>query len=69
MDNHKRDALLLIDKIKQHLTTPDGGHAIRAETLADISRLQLAVETPFETINRIGYQVFGQKRHLVSREH
>ncbi|KAI4275362.1 MAG: hypothetical protein L6R38_005883 [Xanthoria sp. 2 TBL-2021] len=58
MDNHKRDALLLIDKIKQHLTTPDGGHAIRAETLADISRLQLAVETPFETINRIGYQTW-----------
>lgn len=43
MDNHKSDALLLIEKIKQHLTTPDGGHAIHAETLADISRLQLAV--------------------------
>ncbi|KAL8643656.1 MAG: hypothetical protein Q9226_008211, partial [Calogaya cf. arnoldii] len=56
MDNHKSDALLLVEKIKQHLTTPDGGHVIHAETLADISRLQLAVETPFETIYRIGYQ-------------
>lgn len=51
------DTLHLTDQIKKSITAPKPSAAARAELLADIHRLQLAVETPLETIYRIGHQV------------
>ncbi|KAL9627063.1 MAG: hypothetical protein Q9204_006835 [Flavoplaca sp. TL-2023a] len=48
----------LLDGIKQALDTPPDTTSKRAQILADISRLQLAVETPLETIYRIGHQTW-----------
>ncbi|KAI4145643.1 MAG: hypothetical protein L6R39_003737, partial [Caloplaca ligustica] len=50
------DTLHLTDQIKKSITAPKPSAAARAELLADIHRLQLAVETPLETIYRIGHQ-------------
>ncbi|KAL8691268.1 MAG: hypothetical protein Q9218_003470 [Villophora microphyllina] len=58
MDNHTEQSLRLLDKIKQSLATPESTSAEHVQVLADISRLQLAVETPLETIYRIGHQTW-----------
>ncbi|KAL8962474.1 MAG: hypothetical protein Q9183_005152 [Haloplaca sp. 2 TL-2023] len=57
--NNQGATLSLVDRIKDALATTNqdsGGHA---QLLADISHLQLMVETPLETIYRIGHQVKG----------
>lgn len=64
VDGHHENALHLVDRIKNSLTTPDSGNASHAGLLADISRLQLAIETPLETIYRIGHQVIDHLRFL-----
>ncbi|KAI4224907.1 MAG: hypothetical protein L6R36_004307 [Xanthoria steineri] len=56
MSSHQEDSLLLVDRIKQALAAPRSTTTEHAQILADISRLQLAVETPLETIYRIGHQ-------------
>ncbi|KAI4239065.1 MAG: hypothetical protein LQ349_000642 [Xanthoria aureola] len=58
MNSHQEDSLLLVDRIKQALATPRSTTTEHARILADISRLQLAVETPLETIYRIGHQTW-----------
>ncbi|KAL8942690.1 MAG: hypothetical protein Q9211_001288 [Gyalolechia sp. 1 TL-2023] len=55
---HQELALLLVDRIRNALDTSDSRGADHAELLADISRLQLAVETPLETVYRIGHQTW-----------
>lgn len=57
MDTHQETTLRLLDRIRNALTTPDSGDVDHAKLLADVSRLQLAIETPLETIYRIGHQV------------
>ncbi|KAL8990663.1 MAG: hypothetical protein Q9169_008069 [Polycauliona sp. 2 TL-2023] len=58
MNNDNEQILSLLDKIKQRITAPQSSSAEHAQTLADIHRLQLAVETPLETIYRIGHQTW-----------
>ena len=55
--NRQEAALPLVDCIKDALATADRDSDGHAQVLADISRLQLMVETPLETIYRIGHQV------------
>ncbi|KAL8669258.1 MAG: hypothetical protein Q9168_006142 [Polycauliona sp. 1 TL-2023] len=55
MNTDNDNILALLDSIKQDLVGPHTATAQHAQTLANISRLQLAVETPLETILRIGY--------------
>lgn len=62
MNSHQEDSLLLVDRIKQALAAPRSTTTEHARILADISRLQLAVETPLETIYRIGHQVTAASR-------
>ncbi|KAL9052380.1 MAG: hypothetical protein Q9206_004329 [Seirophora lacunosa] len=57
-DDHQENSSLLIHRIKEALATPNTNNAKHAEILADISRLQLSLETPSETIYRIGYQTW-----------
>ncbi|KAL8753705.1 MAG: hypothetical protein Q9184_005341 [Pyrenodesmia sp. 2 TL-2023] len=58
MNSHHEQLSRVLDRIKQSLTRPQSTSAEHAQTLADISRLQLAVETPLETIYRIGHQTW-----------
>ncbi|KAI4182951.1 MAG: hypothetical protein L6R41_005685 [Letrouitia leprolyta] len=58
MDTHQETTLRLLDRIRNALTTPDSGDVDHAKLLADVSRLQLAIETPLETIYRIGHQTW-----------
>lgn len=48
--------LSLLDTIKQRLSAPQSANN-DAQVLAAISSLQLEVETPLDTIYRIGHQV------------
>lgn len=61
-DNHQEVALSLVERLRNALATPDSSSANHAELLADISRLQLVVENPLDTIYRIGHQVIGRLR-------
>ncbi|KAL8950891.1 MAG: hypothetical protein Q9222_003108 [Ikaeria aurantiellina] len=56
MNDQKAKALALIEQIKDTITVPNRTSADHAELLATISRLQLAIESPLETIYRIGHQ-------------
>ncbi|KAL8866384.1 MAG: hypothetical protein Q9174_006335 [Haloplaca sp. 1 TL-2023] len=56
--NHQEDVSHVLDRIKDALTTADSDSGGHAQLLADISRLQLMVETPLETIYRIGHQTW-----------
>ncbi|KAL8846669.1 MAG: hypothetical protein Q9221_008255 [Calogaya cf. arnoldii] len=58
MNSHEDQISPLLDRIKQSLAAPYSTSAEHAQTLADISRLQLAVETPLDTIYRIGHQTW-----------
>lgn len=66
-DDHQENSSLLIHRIKEALATPNTNNAKHAEILADISRLQLSLETPSETIYRIGYQVPSPPRYAHRR--
>ncbi|KAI4168723.1 MAG: hypothetical protein LQ343_006159 [Gyalolechia ehrenbergii] len=57
-DNHQEVALSLVERLRNALATPDSSSANHAELLADISRLQLVVENPLDTIYRIGHQTW-----------
>ncbi|KAL8941855.1 MAG: hypothetical protein Q9216_001999 [Gyalolechia sp. 2 TL-2023] len=61
-DGGEENILTTIDRIRKALTTPNSSSAKHAELLADISRLQLVVETPLDTIYRIGHQVISRLR-------
>ncbi|KAL9038359.1 MAG: hypothetical protein Q9180_003190 [Flavoplaca navasiana] len=58
MNSQDEQVSPLLDRIKQALHTPQDNPSKGAQILADISRLQLAVETPLETIYRIGHQTW-----------
>ncbi|KAL8652644.1 MAG: hypothetical protein Q9226_004185 [Calogaya cf. arnoldii] len=58
MNSHEDQISPLFDRIKQNLAAPNPTSAEHAQILEDISRLQLAVETPLETIYRIGHQTW-----------
>ncbi|KAL8884933.1 MAG: hypothetical protein Q9215_007128 [Flavoplaca cf. flavocitrina] len=58
MNSQDEQVSPLLDRIKQALDTSQDTTSKRAQILADISRLQLAVETPLETIYRIGHQTW-----------
>lgn len=64
MDKQDEQVSPLLDRIKEALNTPQDTTSKRAQILADISRLQLAVETPLETIYRIGHQVIPRSTYF-----
>ncbi|KAL8832258.1 MAG: hypothetical protein Q9170_004946 [Blastenia crenularia] len=56
MQSDEADMLALINQVRQAIAVPTQSNADRAQLIANISRLQLAVESPLETIYRIGHQ-------------
>lgn len=56
-DENEAKLLPLLDRIRTALKIPDASEAYRVGLLSDITRLQQAVETPFESLYRMGHQV------------
>ncbi|KAL8919495.1 MAG: hypothetical protein Q9208_006780 [Pyrenodesmia sp. 3 TL-2023] len=69
MNSHPEQLSRSLDRIKQSLTRPQSTSAEHAQTLADISSLQLQVETPLETIYRIGHQTWQNACYMRSQNY